>query len=605
MRSKLFFEMHRYSYNLYTQSNMKTYFLIFNLFLAVTTFAQNNDSQYRADHGGKELSNQEIQKLFEKEEELHQSDSDLEGKISIIPNSQFEKIFDNKLNSSNLIVVSSLLGKRYYNEKEAVDKLSSQDFKRYYDSLNEKNKRAILTSYNFNQKNKGVFEDRDLQRFLLSEFDRIKKVKNKGNIVQIHKIDFIQNFEFPGALDSTISFLTNAVITDYSALNDEFILFVFEKNETAAFQAYERIIDEYLLFKKENPEDEEVFINLDIKKVFLSFLNSKNSSIQNDFINHSLKTISQDVFDFRNISTLVEFLWNSEKLTDKQTDLFIQALKQLKSEDAIELLKGYKICLEGIGILDQFSETYIRDSLTLELLYPLAKFGLTEDESNKLITFIEDHQEQLKKNTACYNCSFTYIKEIINSMSILNQVNSVCHQLNPENIISLKKVLKEFFASFYHSDESPMKPYLTNLLPSFLLKEYYPLIQFDTEAGMIPLDYDILLMTFGKTMQKHLGEELHVRQVNKNYNRETDNYHEIIYSISMGTKSSKIYNVELPNSGDWYSLSSIIASLNLILQDIGSDQRWFSIDSWDQTSQYALIPLDDYKIIKPMIPARW
>lgn len=106
---------------------------------------------------------------------------------------------------------------------------------------------------------------------------------------------------------------------------------------------------------------------------------------------------------------------------------------------------------------------------------------------------------------------------------------------------------------------------------------------FDVEAGIVPLDYDSLMLEFAKNSQGSL-EDLEVWL-------EVEEVSEYEYSYKLTAfENEKAYIIELEDSGDWYELSPIMELLHFILMEKGYKERFVDIFTGDQTAQFIFGP---------------
>jgi hypothetical protein len=466
--------------------------------------------------------------------------------------------------------------------------------------LDKKDKRLFLLS-SIGDSCRAALNDVDVQKFLLKEYERIKKVENTRNNVQLRKIKFLQDYKVPGSIDSTIVFLENARVADLSYLNDELIIYLFKGSEKLAFSSYEKLVDRTIANKQKNPENQSYLIPMDNKRLFQLFLNAKSMKVRQAFINHSIKIIEEDVFNPKTLSHLMYCLWFSRAMDKNQIERFLLALEKSKYNYSINLLKYFKSSSKGVNYIIQLPSKYIKDSLALDDLSRIVEYGIPSYDRQKLLKFIKDNEEYLRKNTYCYECTFDNIMDKLNSRSNNRTIDSLFQIITPDFKVDSIDLVNEYIKWNIYSPSNEERSMSTSFVLNYYLKQNFPQIHFDTEAGMVPLDYDKLLKRFGELMRKELIGRIRVKQLSKEYDESYDDYEKIMYSIYIGVESQNIYNVKLPNSGDWYSVSPLIKTLNLILKDNGSARRWINMETGDQTSRYILMSPSDYRLLKPFM----
>jgi len=547
--------------------DLKNHVVVLFILLTTNILAQEPLASYGVDTVGQLLSKKTILTLFKNEEILHQNILNPDGKISVLPKKSFDMALDQVEDIIEVqeVILDSLLGKRFYNIKSSVVKLSKKDLMTYYSSLDYENKVSFLSASATLVQNPRF---KNLRDYFLGEFDKLKAIKNTKNRIELLKVSFIERVEYKGAIDSIASFLDRATINDYNYANDDLILTILKEDEERAFDCFKKIINNYLQALKNDPKTEGSLYTLAEKEPYLSFLFSENNEIREAFIDYSLDVFSQGIFTFRDITVWMACLWNSDFLTKNQRQLIYRTTKLYSTEKAIQISKEYKLCLDGIEGIMKYSRQYITDSVRLEDLRYVVNYGFSKEEGHDLLQFIKKNELEFGANSKCYKCYYEVISRSIKTQITRDSILSTFKRLDPSIKIDNIRLLKDYFRDEIHTAHTIRRPFSQFYLTSKLLKEYYGAFWFDPEAGCIPVDYDKLILRFSEIMEKELGEELLVQQVNHNFYQETYKYGDISYSVRVGTSSSSLYNLELPDSGDWYYTNSLINVLNLIFLEM-------------------------------------
>jgi len=103
---------------------------------------------------------------------------------------------------------------------------------------------------------------------------------------------------------------------------------------------------------------------------------------------------------------------------------------------------------------------------------------------------------------------------------------------------------------------------------------------FDAEVGMIPVTYDTLLSDFIAKSKGILNSIIFWVDT-----KEKGSSGNIEYTITV-VSNNKVFIAKPIDYGDWYDIMLINALLEKILSDMGSDQRFISVEIQDQTVQY-------------------
>lgn len=112
---------------------------------------------------------------------------------------------------------------------------------------------------------------------------------------------------------------------------------------------------------------------------------------------------------------------------------------------------------------------------------------------------------------------------------------------------------------------------------------------FDAETGMVPVDYDELILTLSKNSNRKF-ENIKVWMVANEKQDNTYNYHVFLYA------NNKVYVANPPDIGDWYEVETVLALLNTALRDSGMKERYVFIDTGDQTVQIMFGQEDKVKL---------
>ncbi len=112
---------------------------------------------------------------------------------------------------------------------------------------------------------------------------------------------------------------------------------------------------------------------------------------------------------------------------------------------------------------------------------------------------------------------------------------------------------------------------------------------FDAETGIVPVDYDELILTLSKNSNGKF-ENIKAWMFASEKPDNTYTYRVCLYA------NNKVYIANPPDIGDWYEVETVLALLNTALKDSGLKERYVFIDTGDQTVQVMFGEEDKVKL---------
>ncbi|WP_203258432.1 hypothetical protein [Hyunsoonleella ulvae] len=108
---------------------------------------------------------------------------------------------------------------------------------------------------------------------------------------------------------------------------------------------------------------------------------------------------------------------------------------------------------------------------------------------------------------------------------------------------------------------------------------------FDAEPGILPVDYDDLILKFIKNSNGKLNE------IDVWMDADVDKSHNINYKIYVSA-NDRVYIIYPEDIGDWYDVEVVLNLMNTIAKDANLVERYVFIDTGDQTVQTLFGPED-------------
>ncbi|MBC7936806.1 MAG: hypothetical protein H7Y86_15775 [Rhizobacter sp.] len=283
-----------------------------------------------------------------------------------------------------------------------------------------------------------------------------------------------------------------------------------------------------------------------------------------DYADKSSVPVAYDILN-RNIRTLgpVKALIRLEgaKHIDK-------VYAYLKSEDDF---------FKGLDLVEELDNSLVTPALLKEVMLQLSKQKEVPDyvlsriidfyKKKNAVSFLEQPGSIITDQQLATRITDRYKRSMVSSEAIVKDL------LDPQ-IISAKP--RETILAKLES-EAAGDP----LSFAFALMDQQQIhFAFDTETGFVPVDYDKLLLEFA-ARSKGILKDLKVwMDATGDRNGETFSY--TITALC----NNKVFVARPRDMGDWYDIMTIDALLNKLLADLGARERFVSIETGDQMSQY-------------------
>lgn len=103
---------------------------------------------------------------------------------------------------------------------------------------------------------------------------------------------------------------------------------------------------------------------------------------------------------------------------------------------------------------------------------------------------------------------------------------------------------------------------------------------FDAEPGIVPVDYEKLMLEFASKSKDVLKDMQVVMNAEESMDSKT-----FTYTVKV-VSNNKIFILKPMDMGDWYDIMAVNGLLEAVLADLGSEKRFVSIETGDQTVQY-------------------
>lgn len=563
--------------------------LVFSLFfLSLNTFSQNTKKDSIA-----------IQKIINKynpkketQKVITISDSNEVNLISdyIVKKNIEQAKADEKSNSR----LNSSIGKRYING----DKSTIPDIVKIFESNDGKKIILLLDDLelDYSVRNKGLnleqnilnslakllknpdFEHRIIQflgynnvvgsekileeRFLSgksTDNDRIfywlaSNFNNKKALDYIHKSYFDKKFD----LENMVWFLSSF---------SEYI----EKEDVASIQKIREIAFDYLQKKPIQKSDLERKIelsivggkatNLTMLEILIKTKDNRVNNILNDILN-SLKGTK-----YYN-----EVLSKTEKLT------FFTFSNEKKREFVLRNLNSEDDFFETLDFIKEENQLYKDLSILKQIFSNFEKFNFTEEyEFYRLVDYFDGLEKEIVINYINENISNDSLKKYLlkrYTVSLLT-LKEIDDFLLKNEIINEK--ISETKIENYKKKEFPIEN-LNSIEACLDISEIS--LNFDTEVGEFPVNYNVLLNDFAKISKNKIQNIKSYLQYKVDYESGEAFYHFLV------SYKNKCYILIPENFGDWYDLESFEKLLNSILLDSNCKEEFVSISTGGQDAYY-------------------
>lgn len=563
--------------------------LVFSLFfLSLNAFSQNTKRDSIA-----------IQKIINK----YNPKKEIQKVITISDSSEVNLIKDYivkkniekaKIDENSNIISNSSIGKRYING----DKSTISDIVKILDSNDGKEIIPLLTDLDldYSVRSKGLnleqnilnaivkllknpdFEHRIIQflgfnnvvgsekileeRFLSgksTDNDRIfywlaSNFNNKKALDYIHKSYFDKKFD----LENMDWFLSSF---------SEYI----EKEDVEAIQKIKEIAFDYLRKKPIQKSDLENKLQLSIVghrattltmlEILIKTKDNRVPNILNDFLN-SLKGTKYYNEACSKSEKILFFTFSNEKKTE-----FI--LRNLNSKDDF---------FETLDFIKEESQLYKDLRILKQIFLNFEKFNFIDDyDFYRLINHFEGLEKEIVINNINENISDVSLKEYLlkrYTVSLLT-LKEIDDFLLKNEIINEK--ISEAKIENYKKKEFPIEN-LNSIEACLDIAEIS--LNFDTEVGEFPVDYNVLLNDFTKISKNKIQNIKSYLQYKVDY-ESGDAFYQFLVSYK-----NKCYILIPENFGDWYDIESFEKLLNCIISDSNCKEEFVSISTGGQDAYY-------------------
>lgn len=563
--------------------------LVFTLFfLNLSVFSQNTkrDSIAIQKIINKYNPKKEIQKV------ITISDSD---EVNLIRDYIVKKNIEKaKIDESSNIISNSRIGKRYSNGdksviSEIVKTLESNDEQKISSLLNDleldysvRNKGLNLEQNILNSivklLNNPDFEHRIIQFLGFNKVVGSEKILEErflsGKSTDNDRIFYwlASNFNSKKALDYIYKSYFDK---KFDVENMDWFLSSFseyiEKKDGEAIQKIREIAFDYL---QKNPIQEsdlerklELSIvgnkatNLTMLEILIETKDNRVTKIINDFLN-SLKGTKYYNEAFSKSEKLLFFTFSNEKKRE-----FI--LRNLNSKDDF---------FETLDFIKEESQLYKDLIIFNQVFLNFEKFNFTDDyEFYRLINHFDGLEKELVINYINENISNDFLKNYLLkryrvSLLTLKEIDDFLFK----NGIINEKIL-ETKIEIYKNSEFPIEN-LNSIEACLDISEIS--LNFDTEVGEFPVDYNVLLNDFAKISKNKIQNIKSYLQYKVDYESG-----EAFYQFLVSYKN-KCYILIPENFGDWYDIESFEKLLNSILSDTNCKEEFVSISTGGQDAYY-------------------
>lgn len=575
--------------------------LVFSLFfLSLNTFSQNTKKD--------SLAIQKIVKKYNPKNEIQKvitiSDSDEVNLISnyIVKKNTEKAKADDKAN----IILNSTIGKRYISGdkstiSEIVKVLESNDVEKIISLLKD-------LDLDYSERKKGLNLEQNILNSIVKllnnpDFElRIIQFLGFNNVVGSEKI-LEERFLSGKSTDNDRIFywlasnFNNKKALDYihksyfdkkfDVENMDWFLSSFseyiEKEDVEAIQKIREIAYDYLQKKPIQKSDLENKLQLSIVggrattltmlEVLIKTKDNRVTNILNDFLT-SLKGTK-----YYN-----EVLLNTEKL------LFFTFSSEKKREFIVKNLNSKDDFFETLDVIKEENQFFKDSNICKQILLNFEKFNFTDEfEFYRLINHFEGLEKEIVINTIKENISNDSLKEYlikryaislwsmkeINDFLVKNEIIST--EISNEKIENYRK--KEFPVENLNSIEACLDISEISL-------------NFDTEVGEFPVDYNVLLNDFVKISKNKIQDIKSYLQYKVDYDN-GEAYYQFLVSYK-----NKCYVLIPENFGDWYDIESFEKLLSSILSDSNCKEEFVSISTGGQDAYYIFSEKEKVNLIR-------
>lgn len=575
--------------------------LVFSLFfLSLNTFSQNTKKD--------SLAIQKIVKKYNPKNEIQKvitiSDSDEVNLISnyIVKKNTEKAKADDKAN----IILNSTVGKRYISGdkstiSEIVKVLESNDVEKIISLLKD-------LDLDYSERKKGLNLEQNILNSIVKllnnpDFElRIIQFLGFNNVVGSEKI-LEERFLSGKSTDNDRIFywlasnFNNKKALDYihksyfdkkfDVENMDWFLSSFseyiEKEDVEAIQKIREIAYDYLQRKPIQKSDFENKLQLSIVggrattltmlEVLIKTKDNRVTNILNDFLT-SLKGTKYYNEVFLNTEKLLFFTFSNEKKRE-----FI--VKNLNSKDDF---------FETLDVIKEENQFFKDSNICKQILLNFEKFNFTDEfEFYRLINHFEGLEKEIVINTIKENISNDSLKEyLIKRYSISLWSMKEINDFLVKNEIISTEISNEKIEN-YRKKEFPVEN-LNSIEACLDISEIS--LNFDTEVGEFPVDYNVLLNDFVKISKNKIQDIKSYLQYKVDYDN-GEAYYQFLVSYK-----NNCYVLIPENFGDWYDIESFEKLLSSILSDSNCKEEFVSISTGGQDAYYIFSEKDKVNLIR-------
>ena len=562
--------------------------LVFTLFfLNLSVFSQNTkDSIAIQKIINKYNPKKEIQKV------ITISDSD---EVNLITDYIVKKNIEKaKIDENSNIISNSRIGKRYSNGdksviSEIVKTLESKDEQKISSLLND-------LELDYSVRNKGLNLEQNILNSIVKllnnpDFEhRIIQFLGFNNVVGSEKIleerflsgkstdnDRIfywlaSNFNSKKALDYIHKsyFDKKFDVENMDWFLSSFSAYI-EKEDVEAIQKIREIAFDYLQKKPIQKSDLE-------KKLQLSIVGHRATTLT--MLEILIKTKDNRVPNILNdfLTSLKGTKYYNEVLSKTEKLTFFTFSNEKKREVVLRNLNSKDDFFETLDFIKEESQLYKDLSILKQIFLNFEKFNFTDDyEFYRLINHVDGLEKEIVLNSINGSISDDSLKKYLlkrYTVSLLTLIEIDDFLLKNE-IINEK--ISEAKIENYKKKEFPIEN-LNSIEACLDISEIS--LNFDTEVGEFPVDYNVLLNDFAKISKNKIQNIKSFLQYKVDYESG-----EAFYQFLVSYKN-KCYILIPKNFGDWYDIESFEKLLNSIISDSNCKEEFVSISTGGQDAYY-------------------
>lgn len=259
----------------------------------------------------------------------------------------------------------------------------------------------------------------------------------------------------------------------------------------------------------------------------------------------------------------------------------IKALVRLEGPQHLEKIYRYLRSQDdfftGLDIAESIDKRYVDDKMLKEILIQFSKRkNIPDDQIDRIVrSFIALKAENYLKNSSAIVSNADVAGRIKKGYALMHiSSDLILTDLINSGLIGKKPDTAAIRKATEEASNDPMA-FVYGILES---QNIY--LSFDTETDFLPVDYDKLLRRFSEKSAGLLKDMLIWLDVKENKSSGG-----IDYVITVLYKNNA-FIARPEDVGDWYDVMTVNALLEKILERSGSQSRFVSIETGDQTVQY-------------------